>query len=36
MATAESFMRRLTRRLTESPEDRDAEELTDEATSTAV
>ncbi|APE15489.1 OB-fold nucleic acid binding domain-containing protein [Mycobacterium crocinum] len=31
MATAESFVRRLTRRLTEDPEQRDVEELTDEA-----
>lgn len=36
MATAESFMRRLTRRLTESPEQRDAEELTGEAASTGA
>lgn len=36
MATADSFMRRLTRRLTEAPEDRDAEELTDEAASTGA
>ena len=36
MATADSFVRRLTRRLTESPELRDAEELTDEATSTGA
>jgi hypothetical protein len=33
MATAESFVRRLTRRLTEDPEQRDVEELTDEAAS---
>ncbi|SBS77335.1 Nucleic acid binding OB-fold tRNA/helicase-type [uncultured Mycobacterium sp.] len=31
MATAESFVRRLTRRLTEDPEQRDVEELTDDA-----
>jgi hypothetical protein len=31
MATAERYLRRLTRRLTEDPEQRDAEELTDEA-----
>ncbi len=36
MATAEGFMRRLTRRLTEAPEDRDAEELTGEAASTGA
>lgn len=36
MATAEGFMRRLTRRLTESPELRDAEELTGEAASTGA
>lgn len=36
MATAEGFVRRLTRRLTESPERRDAEELTDEASSTGA
>ena len=31
MATAEGYLRRLTRRLTEDLEQRDAEELTDEA-----
>ena len=31
MATAEGYLRRLTRRLTENPEQRDVEELTDEA-----
>jgi hypothetical protein len=36
MATAEGFMRRLTRRLTESPELRDAEELHGEAVSTGA
>ncbi|MEI6252265.1 MAG: OB-fold nucleic acid binding domain-containing protein [Mycobacteriaceae bacterium] len=36
MATAEGFVRRLTRRLTESPEQRDAEELTDEALNTGA
>jgi hypothetical protein len=36
MATAEGFVRRLTRRLTESPEVRDAEELSDEAASTGA
>lgn len=36
MATAEGFVRRLTRRLTESPEQRDAEELTGEAASTGA
>lgn len=36
MATAEGFVRRLTRKLTESPEARDAEELTDEATNTGA
>ena len=36
MATAEGFVRRLTRRLTEGPERRDAEELTDEASSTGA
>ena len=36
MATAEGFVRRLTRRLTESPEQRDAEELTGAATSTGA
>ena len=34
MATAEGFVRRLTRRLTESPEERDAGELSGEAAST--
>ncbi len=36
MATAEGFVRRLTRRLTENPEARDAEELTGEAASTGA
>ncbi|BBY66337.1 OB-fold nucleic acid binding domain-containing protein [Mycolicibacterium helvum] len=36
MATAESFVRRLTRRLTEDPEQRDVEELTDEAAATGA
>lgn len=36
MATAEGFVRRLTRRLTESPDQRDAEELTGEAASTGA
>ena len=36
MATAESFVRRLTRRLTEDPEQRDVEELTDEAAQTGT
>ena len=36
MATAEGFVRRLTKKLTESPEERDAEELTDEAVSTGA
>ena len=36
MATAEGFVRRLTRRLTEDPEARDAEELTGEATNTGA
>ena len=36
MATAESFVRRLTRRLTEDPEQRDAEELTDVAAGTGA
>ena len=36
MATAESFVRRLTRRLTEDPEQRDVEELTDEAAGTGA
>jgi hypothetical protein len=36
MATAEGFVRRLTRRLTTDPEQRDAERLTDEAASTGA
>lgn len=36
MATAEGFVRRITRKLTENPEVRDAEELTDEATNTGA
>ena len=36
MATVEGFVRSLTRRLTESPEERDAEELTDEALNTGA
>lgn len=36
MATAEGFVRRLTRRLTESPAERDVEELTEEAASTGA
>ncbi|WP_167103171.1 OB-fold nucleic acid binding domain-containing protein [Mycobacterium sp. DL592] len=36
MATAEGFVRRITRRLTEDPEQRDAEELTGEAVSTGA
>lgn len=36
MATAEGFVRRLTKKLTESPEERDAEELTDEAVNTGA
>ncbi len=36
MATAESFVRRLTRRLTEDPEQRDVEVLTDEAAGTGA
>ncbi|NTY58691.1 OB-fold nucleic acid binding domain-containing protein [Mycolicibacterium sphagni] len=36
MATAESFVRRLTRRLTEDPEQRDVEELTDDAAQTGA
>ena len=36
MATAEGYLRRLTRRLTEDPEQRDVEELTDEAASTGA
>jgi len=36
MATAEGFVRRLTRRLTEDPEQRDVEELTGEAANTGA
>ena len=36
MATAEGFVRRLTRRLTENPEDRDVQELTGEAANTGA
>ena len=36
MAAAEGFVRRLTRRLTEDPEQRDVEELTDEAALTGA
>lgn len=36
MATAEGFVRRLTRRLTEDPQARDVEELTDEAANTGA
>jgi hypothetical protein len=36
MATAEGFVRRLTRKLTENPEERDAQELTGEAESTGA
>ncbi|MGI9125026.1 MAG: OB-fold nucleic acid binding domain-containing protein [Mycobacterium sp.] len=36
MATAEGFVRRLARRLTEHPEERDAEELTGEAANTGA
>ncbi len=36
MAATEGFVRRLTRRLTESPEDRDVEELTGEAADTGA
>jgi len=36
MATADGILRRLTRRLTEDPEQRDAEELTGEAASTGA
>jgi hypothetical protein len=36
MAAAEGFLRRLTRRLTEDPEQRDAEKLCDEAVSTGA
>ena len=36
MATAEGYLRRLTRRLTEDPEQRDVEELTDKAACTGA
>jgi len=36
MSTAEGYLRRLTRRLTEDPEQRDVEELTDEAAHTGA
>jgi hypothetical protein len=36
MATAEGYLRRLTRRLTEDPEKLDVEELTDEAAQTGA
>jgi hypothetical protein len=36
MATAEGYLRRLTRRLTEAPEQLDVEELTDEAANTGA
>jgi RecG wedge domain len=36
MATAEGYLRRLTRRLTENPEQRDVQELTHEAASTGA
>jgi len=36
MATAEGYLRRLTRRLTEDPEQRDVEELSEEAASTGA
>jgi hypothetical protein len=36
MATADSFVRRLTRRLTENPEQRDAEQLTGQAADTGA
>lgn len=36
MATAEGYLRRLTRRLTEDPEARDVAELTDEAAQTGA
>ncbi len=36
MATAEGYLRRLTRRLTEDPEQRDVEELSDEAAQTGA
>jgi hypothetical protein len=36
MATSDGILRRLTRRLTEDPEQRDAEELTNEATNSGA
>jgi RecG wedge domain len=36
MATAEGYLRRITRRLTENPEQRDVQELTDAAASTGA
>jgi RecG wedge domain len=36
MATAEGYLRRLTRRLTDDPEQRDVEELSEEAASTGA
>jgi len=36
MATAEGYLRRLTRRLTEDPEQRDVEELSDEVATTGA
>jgi hypothetical protein len=36
MATAEGYLRRLTRRLTEAPDQLDVEELTDEAANTGA
>lgn len=36
MATADGFVRRITRRLTESPEERDAERLAEEADSSGA
>ena len=36
MATAEGYLRRLTRRLTEDPEQLDVEELSDEAVNTGA
>jgi hypothetical protein len=36
MASAQQYLRRLTRRLTEHPEERDAEELSDEAANTGA
>ncbi|BBY91257.1 DNA-binding protein [Mycobacterium gallinarum] len=36
MATAEGYLRRLTRRLTEAPEQLDVDELTDEAANTGA